>query len=57
MQVFAIQHNVCFMFENACDPTGHTLRLLSCHQAVGGLRLAGPAKFFAKPPSNKNQDK
>ncbi len=31
--------------------------LLSCYQAVGGLRLAGPALSFAKPPSDKNQDK
>jgi hypothetical protein len=37
--------------------TNRTLRLLSCYQAVGGLRLAGPALSFAKPPSDKNQDK
>jgi hypothetical protein len=57
MQVFEIPHNVRFMFENAYDPTGRTLRLLSCYQAVGGLRLAGPALSFARPPSDKDQDK
>jgi hypothetical protein len=31
--------------------------LLSCYQAVGCLRLAGPAPSFAKPPSDKGQDK
>src|SRR5215471_1540074 len=36
---------------------GRTSRLLSCYQAVNGLRLAGPALSFAKPPSDKNQDK
>jgi hypothetical protein len=30
---------------------------LSSHQAVGGLRLSRPALSFAKPPSDKNQDK
>ncbi len=29
MQLFAIQHNVRIMLENADDPTGRTLRLLS----------------------------
>ena len=38
-------------------PTVRTLRLLSCYQAVGCLRLAGPALSFAKPPSDKNQAK
>src|SRR5260370_40919709 len=30
---------------------------LSCNQAVRGLRLAGPALSFAKPPSDQNHDK
>jgi hypothetical protein len=48
MQVFAIQHSVRFMFENACDPTGRTLRLLSCYQAVDLLRLVSRALSFDK---------
>jgi hypothetical protein len=32
------------------------LRLLSCYQAVGGLRLAGPAQPFATLRSDKNPD-
>jgi len=38
-------------------PTAAHLAPLSCYQAVGGLRLAGPALSFAEPPSDKNQDK
>ena len=38
-------------------PTAAHLALLSCSQAVSGRRLAGPALSFAKPLSDKNQDK
>jgi hypothetical protein len=34
MQLFAIQHNVRIMLENADDPTGRTLRLLSCCRSL-----------------------
>jgi hypothetical protein len=38
-------------------PTAAHLVLLSCYQAVGGLRLAGPAPSFAKLRSGKSQAK
>ena len=39
------------------DRPRRTLVALSCYQAVGCLRLTGPALSFAKPLSDKNQDK
>jgi hypothetical protein len=32
---------------------GRTLRLLSCHRSVGGLRRASPAVSFAKLPTQR----
>lgn len=47
----------CANIDSRADRTCKPCLLLSCYQAVGGLRLAGPALSFAKPPSDKNQDK
>jgi hypothetical protein len=33
---------------------GRTLRLLSCHRSVGGLRHASPALSFAKLPTQQD---
>src|SRR4029077_10368992 len=47
-----------YWLQSPMRPSGSCLlRPLSCYQAVGGLRLAGPALSFAKPPSDKDQDK
>jgi hypothetical protein len=47
----------CADIDSRADRTSKPCLLLSCYQAVGGLRLAGPALSCAKPPSDKNQDK
>ena len=47
----------CADIDSRADRPSKPCLLLSCYQAVGGLRLAGPALSFAKPPSDKNQNK
>ena len=47
----------CADIDSRADRPSKPCLLLSCYQAVGGLRLAGPALSFAKPPSDKDQDK
>jgi hypothetical protein len=56
-QLLAIQRNVRGVLDNACDPTGRTLGLLSCHRSVSGLLPAVPALSFAKLRSDKKQTK
>jgi hypothetical protein len=57
-------HETFAMFEARLDltlfltePTGRTLRLLSCHHSVGGLHLANLALSFARLRSDKSQVK
>jgi hypothetical protein len=45
------------MGDGASVAPASSLRPLSCYQAVGGLRLAGPALSFAKLRSGKSQAK
>jgi hypothetical protein len=47
----------CADSNSRADRSSKPRLLLSCYQAVGCLRLAGPALSFAKPPSDKNQAK
>ena len=47
----------CADTSSRADRPSKPCLLLSCYQAVGCLRLAGPALSFAKPPSEKDQDK
>jgi hypothetical protein len=44
------------LFYSAARPC-RTLRLLSCHRSVDVLRLASPARSFAKLRSDKNRAK
>ena len=56
---------MCGRCQKNCDKVLHYLTIdrgapcvaLSCYQAVGGLRLAGPALSFAKLRSGKSQAK
>jgi len=45
----------CADIDSRADRTSKPCLLLSCYQAVGCLRLAGPALSFAKPPSDKTR--
>jgi hypothetical protein len=47
----------CADIDSRADRPSKPCLLLSCYQAVGGLRHAGPALSFAKPPSDNNHDK
>jgi len=53
---FGDQRNVRGVLENARDPTGRTLRLLSCYQAVDVLRLVTHAPFFDKLRCDQNRE-
>ncbi len=45
----------CADIDSRADRTSKPCLLLSCYQAVGGLRSASPALSFAKVRSNKSQ--